>query len=88
MKEILPFTLLTPQGLITKGEATLLYVDTVSGPVGITPNHDTFLARLPKKAKVHIYLPEGEKTYLAEEGFCLVDPDKITLWSVSFSSLS
>ena len=72
---------------VLKSYIIFFYPDYTVG-FGITPNHDTFLARLPKKAKVHIYLPEGEKTYLAEEGFCLVDPDKITLWSVSFSSLS
>lgn len=88
MRDRLPVRLLTPEGIFFEGEALYALVETASGPIGIYPNHDTYLGSLRKGGKVTLAMGDHEVSYLSSGGMLLVDPDGLTLDSPSFRPLS
>ncbi len=83
MKEKVHYLFLTPKGVFQEGECQELLVDTKEGPRGISPNHDTFLASIPKNGVIEIRKKERE-TIVSEDGLLLVEPERVLIWSVSF----
>ncbi len=88
MRDRLPVRLLTPEGILFEGEALYALVETGTGPIGIYPNHDTYLGSLRKGGRVTLALGEKEAVYLSSGGMLLMDPDGLTLDSPSFRPLS
>ncbi len=88
MRDRLPVRLLTPEGILFEGEALYALVETSTGPVGIYPNHDTYLGSLRKGGRVTLALEDHELSYLSSGGMLLMDPEGLTLSSPSFRLLS
>ena len=88
MRDRLPVRLLTPEGTLFEGEVLYALVETSDGPVGIYPNHDTYLGSLRKGGRVTLALEDHVLSYLSSGGMLLMDPEGLTLSSPSFRLLS
>ncbi len=71
--------ILSPNGVIYEGNASVCYVPTSVGPLGILPGHTPIIDRISEKGGVLRFEDEVSKThYIAvSDGALKVDKDKV-----------